>query len=67
MADRDIYCADCGCYLGVIRDAKLKKGLVTLCADCHLPAEPEFPKRNSPGDGTVEYLQNLFGMNKGRH
>ena len=29
-----IYCKGCNIYLGEIRDAKLKKGIVYLCSDC---------------------------------
>ena len=35
MADREINCEECHTYLGVIRDAKLKKGMVHICEKCN--------------------------------
>lgn len=35
MAERKIFCV-CGKYLGVIRDAKLLKGIVFLCPNCEV-------------------------------
>lgn len=32
--ERKIYCNGCRVYLGVIRDAKLRKGMVHLCKNC---------------------------------
>lgn len=34
MSGRKIYCVGCNEYLGVIRDAKLRKGIVFLCKNC---------------------------------
>lgn len=34
MSDRAIYCHKCRHYLGVIRDAKLRKGIVHVCGEC---------------------------------
>jgi hypothetical protein len=34
MADRNIQCNDCGRHVGIIRDAKLMKGLVFVCPTC---------------------------------
>lgn len=34
MSDRQINCKGCGKYMGEIRDAKLRKGLVFLCEPC---------------------------------
>ena len=31
---RKIYCAECTTYLGEIRDATLKKGMIYLCIKC---------------------------------
>lgn len=36
MPDRKIYCAGCDTYLGVVRDAKLRKGVVFLCKNCEI-------------------------------
>lgn len=32
---RQIHCKKCSCYLGEIRDAKLKKGIVNICGKCY--------------------------------
>ena len=32
---RQIYCYKCQCYLGEIRDATLKKGILFLCPVCY--------------------------------
>jgi len=32
---RQIYCYKCQCYLGEIRDATLKKGILFLCLICY--------------------------------
>ena len=34
MSDRDIHCYVCNKYVGVIRDAKLMKGLKFVCPSC---------------------------------
>ena len=34
MAVKRIFCKGCGKYLGEIRDAKLRKGMVYLCQNC---------------------------------
>lgn len=65
MADREIYCYECDTYLGVIRDAKLKRGMVFLCADCGMvPEDTTTYNMNQPGsrDAAVEQLMNIFGM-----
>ena len=31
----DIYCIDCDTHVGLIRDAKLRKGIVFLCNSCN--------------------------------
>ena len=36
MAVKKIYCQDCKAYLGEIREATLKKGMVFLCRNCEL-------------------------------
>jgi len=35
MSERKIHCVRCNLYLGVIRDAKLRKTMVHLCDDCN--------------------------------
>ena len=40
MSDRPIYCHHCGRYLGVIRDAKLRKGITHACGECAVGKNP---------------------------
>lgn len=37
---RNIYCRQCGAYLGEIRDAKLAKGIEYVCRVCAAPKPP---------------------------
>ena len=39
---RKIKCAGCNDYMGEIRDATLKKGMVVLCSDCEKSRENAF-------------------------
>lgn len=34
MSDREINCCECGRHVGIIRDAKLMKGLKFICPTC---------------------------------
>jgi len=34
VPDRDISCSKCGCNLGTIRDARLRKDIVYYCGTC---------------------------------
>lgn len=34
MPGKKIYCAGCATYLGIIRDAKLRKDIKFLCKNC---------------------------------
>jgi uncharacterized paraquat-inducible protein A len=31
---RKVYCRECGCYVGIIRSAKLMKNLKFICPKC---------------------------------
>jgi hypothetical protein len=53
MSDRDIHCHKCHVYLGVIRDAKLRKDIVHVCGTCSTPP----PKKETPPD----FSDLLFG------
>ena len=53
MSDRAIYCGNCKTPLGVIRDARLKKGITYLCAGCSIKSVSAPPP---PG------FETLFGM-----
>ncbi len=50
MSDKTIHCKICGKYVGVIRDAKLIKGLVFICPTCSSEYEPITPKDSYVGD-----------------
>lgn len=58
---RQIRCKDCEAYLGEIRDASLRKDLVTLCQECY---GPEFEETPSPykNDAGLDQLKAIFGM-----
>lgn len=40
---RKIHCADCGLYLGEIRDATLRKGITYRCERCSSPQIESVP------------------------
>ena len=44
-----IYCHKCKKYLGEIRDATIRKGIVYLCRDCY-------------ADGDMDFLRGFMGM-----
>lgn len=50
MADREIRCARCKLYLGVIRDAKLRKTMVHHCDDCNTAYKALEMARNTGND-----------------
>lgn len=53
MSARAIYCHKCRAYLGVIRDALLRQGIVHMCAGCAKPAKK----------GSIEDLFRGMGIN----
>lgn len=55
--NRDIFCNDCGTYVGTIRDAKLMKGLKFICPKC-LPDEEEY--NNEEGLYNSNDFSNIF-------
>lgn len=60
-----IYCCSCAKYVGEVRDGKLMKGLGFICPDCRdaLVGEEEILSKHKD-DPMVDYLKNMFGMNK---
>jgi hypothetical protein len=58
---RQIACAKCSTYLGVIRDAMLRKGIVYLCNVCG--AKPKPPKTPNAAD-VFNFLHNAMNENK---
>ncbi len=54
---KTIYCKGCNTYLGEIRDAKLKKGIVYLCSNCDTKRiASDLGKKEKP----IDYMD-LFG------
>ena len=51
---KNIYCCICNRSVGIIRDAKLMKGLSYICPDCKL-------KITKPKDN-VDFLKDIFGV-----
>lgn len=61
MADLEIRCSVCKCYLGVIRDAKLKKGLGYLCSDCKDEIIAPYQNPKSSSAEMPDFFQSIFG------
>ena len=57
MSAKLIYCEDCRKYLGEIREATLRTGIIYLCAPCN-------KKRLT--DGGAELFASLFGTTHGK-
>ena len=57
MPAKRIYCVICNKYLGEIRDATLRKGIVYLCRTC----SKNVSKEQDDG-GMLDNIRNLFGM-----
>ena len=53
---KTIYCAQCKTYLGVIRDAKLKKGMVCLCAICESARKLSRQRKDGIADFFEEHV-----------
>ena len=59
--DIHIRCSGCNCYLGVIRDAKLKKGMAYLCYVCeNKRVASELMRKNEKYD-LPEGFDEIFG------
>ena len=57
MSDgRKIYCMFCGRFVGLIRDAKLMKGLKFVCRDC--------PKKSKEDESFYRILNEIVGGKK---
>ena len=66
MADREIHCLKCDCYLGVIRDAKLKIGIVHMCYLCSSTIQFSSPKKDKDfSKGTSNIFEDIFGKGFG--
>lgn len=66
MSDREIYCRECKCYLGVIRDAKLKIGLVHICYLCSCTIQwNSSEKDNKNSKKTDDIFKDIFGKGFG--
>ena len=60
MPERKIYCAGCTVYLGVLRDATLKKGIKFLCAKCETKRVALEMQRKTSGSDMEELFGGLF-------
>ena len=64
MAEKQIFCKGCGKYLGEIRDAKLRKGMVYLCQNCETKRLASDMARNKmKAQDPVNDFMNIFGKN----
>ena len=59
---RSIRCHRCDCYLGEIRDAKLKRGMAFICTECASAIKKVKPNSQSSPDSTLDGLKKMFGM-----
>ena len=53
----DIYCIECDTHVGLIRDAKLRKGIVFLCSGCNQD-RLESKESSSHTDNTIHIKGN---------
>jgi RNase P subunit RPR2 len=60
MPEQKIYCSGCSTYLGIIRDAKLRKGIVFLCKNCGTKRVALEMQRKTGGSGMDELFGALF-------
>ena len=60
MPERKIYCAGCDTYLGIIRDAKLRKDVKFLCENCEIKRVALEMQRKTAGSGMDEIFGALF-------
>lgn len=59
---RKIYCYKCQCYLGEIRDATLKKGILFLCAICYNKTQmKDYNKTKTKSYDLPPGFEDLFG------
>lgn len=61
MPDRKIYCAGCTIFLGVLRDAALKKGIRFLCKDCEAKRVALELQRKTGASGLGDLFGGIFG------
>ena len=56
----DISCKRCGKHMGVLRDARTRKGMVVYCAECDDILNASLSGRPSPAD-MPEFMRDIFG------
>jgi len=58
---RRIHCAGCGKYLGEIRDATLRKGIVHLCDGCNMKRlASDLANKTAPKSPFEDLMDNFF-------
>ena len=60
MSDKKIYCTECNSYLGIIRDAKLRKDIKFLCKNCETKRIALELQRKTGGSGMEKLFGGLF-------
>ena len=62
-----VYCEECQCLVGDIRDASIRKNTTYFCGDCNGKNEwnTEEPGKNEPrftDEYALDMLKNMFGL-----
>lgn len=55
-----IFCEECGLYMGVIRDATLRKGIFYICENCNIKRIASGPKKSENYDEYYDYIMNIL-------
>lgn len=67
MSERHIHCIKCSTYLGVIRDAKIMKGITYCCPRCSIDKKDNiFDGLNDTltDTGILDMFGDIFGTKK---
>jgi hypothetical protein len=57
--EKVLSCGFCGKYMGVLRDAKTRKGMVVLCSECAAKAESALRQPDITGD-MPDFMRDLL-------
>lgn len=62
MEAKNLYCEGCAKYMGEVRDATLRKGMVVLCDKCETKRKLAAMAMNHAGSrSNVDKLKDVFG------